>query len=350
MPFADETFVVAVSGGADSISLLLGLRELKKLKKLDLRLVAAHFNHQLRGEESEEDEQFVKNLAGEFGFELALGKKAVEREGNLEQAARTARYNFLIETAEKIKAQGVLTAHTQNDQAETFLLNLIRGSGLEGLGGMKPVRHLKSQVSNQKSETRRRKANDNLKPEAKTEDLNPQIILARPLLNWAKRIDTENFCHLNEIDYRFDSMNEDLSFKRVRIRKVLLPLLEDFNPQIVANLANTASLLREDFEELQVLAKKKIEESVGNDTDGAEYSALSLKEIRDIFPSMRRRVLREWLKKARGDLRAIEARHLVLIENLIFSRKSGKTIHLPNGETIVKKKGKLHFKLNFESH
>ncbi|MGI8640165.1 MAG: tRNA lysidine(34) synthetase TilS, partial [Pyrinomonadaceae bacterium] len=150
LPFADETFIVAVSGGADSISLLLALHELRNLKKLNLRFVIAHFNHDLRGEESKEDEKFVKKIAGKFNFELACGIqdskfKIQNQDGNLEQNARNARYKFLTDTAENLHADGILTAHTLNDQAETFLLNLIRGSGLDGLGGMKPIRSRESE-------------------------------------------------------------------------------------------------------------------------------------------------------------------------------------------------------------
>jgi tRNA(Ile)-lysidine synthase len=336
LPFSQETFVVAVSGGADSVSLLLALNELRTLKKLNLRFVVAHFNHNLRGEESEMDEQFVKSLAGEFGFELALGAEKIPSVGNLEQSARNARYKFLTELAENLKACGVLTAHTQNDQAETFLINLIRGSGLEGLGGMKPIRNFKFQVSDFKLK------DEDLKPE--TFNLKPFLI--RPLLSWAKRIDTENFCHLNGVEYRYDSMNEDLTFKRVRVRKVLLPLLEDFNPKIVEILAQTAALLREDFEELQAASVEKVKRNASDRENNERQTTLTLKEIRDIFPSMRRRILRDWLKNCRGNLRSLEAKHFEAIENLIFSRKSGRQIELPEGEIVVKEKGKLHFKVN----
>ena len=201
LPFADKTVIIAISGGADSVSLALALHDLKMRKKLDLRFVLAHFNHHLRGDESKRDEEFVKNLAEKFGFELVIGNGEISKNENLEQSARNARYDFLNETAENLKAFAVLTAHTLNDQAETFLINLIRGSGLEGLGAIKIKRNLKK---------------------------TSEILLIRPLLSWAKRIDTENFCRLNEIEYRYDSMNEDLAFKRVRIRKVLLPLLAGF--------------------------------------------------------------------------------------------------------------------------
>ena len=152
LPFTDETLIVAVSGGADSLSLLLALHDLRQRKKLKLRIVAAHFNHKLRGAESDADEEFVKHLAAEKGFELALGHGPIAAEGNLEQNARNARYDFLTRTADNLKAYGVLTAHTMNDQAETFLLNLIRGSGIDGLSGMRPIRDLNDAVTRRRGD------------------------------------------------------------------------------------------------------------------------------------------------------------------------------------------------------
>lgn len=321
LPFEGETFVAAVSGGADSVALLLALDELKKRKKLKNRFVIAHFNHNLRGEESEKDAEFVKDLASEFELEfVSKTAKSKTQKGNLEQNARNARYEFLRQTAEDLKARGVLTAHTLNDQAETLLLNLIRGSGLEGLSGMKPVRSLESRVSSREFKIR-----------------NPQsaILLVRPLLNWARRDDTEDFCRAKNIEFRLDSMNFDETFSRVRIRKTLLPMLGDLNPKIVEILAKTAAILREDFEELQEIARQTENVSAGNE--------LQLKEIRNLVPSSRSRVLREWLKINRGDLRSLDAKHFEAIEKLIFSRKSGKTVELPNREAVVKEDGKLIF-------
>ena len=340
LPFAEETFLVAVSGGADSVSLLLALRELQNLEKLNLRLVVAHFNHDLRGEESDSDAEFVKNLTIEFDFELALGKEKISNEGNLEQNAREERYKFLFETAENLHAHALLTAHTLNDQAETFLHNLMRGSGLQGLGGMKSVTVQSKQFKVQSF------------------DEESEIKLVRPLLNWATRDDTENFCRLNEVEFRYDSMNEDLKFNRVRIRKVLIPLLEDFNPKIIETLANTASLMREENEFLDAAARKffdekkqaaenkKTKDKEQEIKDEKNNESLPLKDLKDLFPSMRKRILRDWLKKRRGDLRNLDAKHFQAIENLIFSRKSGKTVELPNGEVLVKNGGNLTFMKN----
>lgn len=321
LPFEDKTFVVAVSGGADSVSLALALNDLKQRKKLNLRFVIAHFNHDLRGKESDGDEKFVKDLAEKFGFELALKKGNVAKEGNLEQNARIARYKFLTETAENLHAYGILTAHTLNDQAETFLINLIRGSGIEGLGAMRTVRGQIQSSSAKKSE----------------------IQLIRPLLSWAKREMTEKFCLDCGIEFRYDTMNEDLAFQRVRIRKVLLPLLEDFNPKIIENLAKTSFILQEDFEVLEKISELGIIGFENLSSKNGEKADLEIKKLKNLFPSMRRKILRDWLKKQRGDLRNLDSKHIEAVENLIFSRKSGKIIELPNKEFITKENGKISF-------
>ena len=336
LPFADETFIVAVSGGADSVSLLLALHELRGLKKLNLRFVIAHFNHDLRGAESAKDVEFVRDLTTKFNFEFVYkiqnaDFKLQDQHGNLEQNARTERYKFFNETAENLHAFGILTAHTLNDQAETFLLNLIRGSGLDGLGGMKPIRSRESRVESRESDEQSQIANQT-----------SQIKLVRPLLSWARREDTENFCRLNEIDFCSDPMNENLAFKRVRIRKVLLPMLQDFNPKIIETLANTASLLREDAEFLKATVEEvgSFSENKGQST---KDEGLAIKDLKNLFPSMRRQILRDWLKEQRGDLRTLEAKHFEAIDRLIFSRKSGKTVELPNGESVIKEDGRLKF-------
>ncbi|MGI8410834.1 MAG: tRNA lysidine(34) synthetase TilS [Pyrinomonadaceae bacterium] len=345
LPFAGETFIAAVSGGADSISLLLALHDLQKRKKFNLRIVVAHFNHDLRGVESQKDEDFVKHLTGELGFELALGRGKIPGEGNLEQNARNARYEFLTSTTENLHAYGVLIAHTMNDQAETFLINLIRGSGAQGLSGMKAVRSLKSQVSSLKPE------NNDLGLETLdfgpwTLDLKPLLI--RPLLTWAKRIDTENFCRENETEYLYDTMNEDLAFKRVRIRKVLLPMLADFNPNIVETLARTAELMRH-LSEPPASAGGFVSEppaSAGGLMPGNpdQPDELKLKDLKTLPKPDLYLTLRQWLEQKRGNLRSLELKHIEAIERLILSTKSGRTVELPGGETVVKQDAKLIFR------
>ena len=311
LPVSEAAVVVAVSGGADSVSLLLAVSELVRLKKLDVRIIAAHFNHNLRGEESSKDEEFIKTLTAAKGIELVTERAGSLIKGNLEQEARNARYVFLQETAERLNAHAVLAAHTLNDQAETFLINLIRGSGVSGLGAMKAVRPLARNSSN---------------------DDRPEVILARPLLHWATRGDTENYCHQNDVVFRYDSMNEDLSFTRVRIRKLLIPMLQEFNPKIIEILSQTAGLIQiaEEFHEPAIPA-------------GSKADFLDLKYLKNLNKAELYRTIREWLRHHRGDFRQLGLKQIEAVENLIFSRKSGKIVEIAGGRAVVKRGGKLFF-------
>src|SRR5258708_8742881 len=196
--------IVAVSGGADSCALLLALDELLKSKRLSPRITVAHLNHGLRGKASKEDAEWVGNLARCLGYDVEIApanvkKRAKDTADNLEQAARLARYEFLSKASSEKNADVLLTAHTLDDQAETVLLNLLRGSGAEGLSGIEGVRLFNSQSG---------------------------LLLARPLLAWARRTDTENFCRQRKVRFRVDEMTADESFTRVRVRKQRLPLMK----------------------------------------------------------------------------------------------------------------------------
>lgn len=329
LPVADSTVVVAVSGGADSVSLLLALEELTKTGKLKNRIVAAHFNHKLRGAESDADEEYVRKLATKFGIELAVGHSR-ELKGNVEQSAREARYEFLLTTAINVKAVAVLTAHTVNDQAETFLLNLIRGSGPTGLGGMRVVRHLRNP-----EEEKRRKGEEEIDAAAPPRLLpSSPVLLIRPLLTWAKRRETEGYCQERGIEYCYDTMNEDTAFKRVRIRKILMPLLEDLNPNIIETLANTAYLMQ-----MNIVAGPP--QPVADDSDG-----LLLADLRTLPQTTLYATLRDWLGQRRGNLRSLELKHIKAIERLVHSEKSGRVAELPGGAHVVKSGGRLRYEEN----
>jgi tRNA(Ile)-lysidine synthase len=200
-----------------------------------------------------------------------------------------------------------------NDQAETFLMNLIRGSGIEGLSGMKPVRPFRPEASS-----------------SDAPEVHP-ILLIRPLLTWAKRSDTENFCHRLGIEFRYDSMNEDTAFRRVRIRKVLLPLLKDFNPNIVERLAATAQMLGDTVDGAGP-AEAELPEKLS-------LEALSGKDRPELHS-----VIRLWLKQRRGDLRSINLKHIEAVGRLVHSQKSGRLVEIPGGGAVVKAKGALEFR------
>jgi tRNA(Ile)-lysidine synthase len=317
LPVKGETFVVAVSGGADSVSLVLALYELKKKKKLDLEFIIAHFNHDLRGKESEKDEAFVRKLAEKLEFRCESAKWKVKKnhnkgKENLEQAARIARYKFLEKTAEKFNAHGVLTAHTMDDQAETFLLRLIRGSGIDGLGAMKPLRELAA---------------------------GKKTLLARPLLNWARRADTEGFCRAEKVKYRDDPMNRDEAFLRVRVRKQVLPLLQNINPRIVSNLAGMSGVLQQEIEELDNATRPLLAGAMD-----INKGTIEVKSISALSPAMLKRVLRLWLRELRGGLRRLDMKHFAALERLVLNGHGNKSIELPGGESVSLSKGRLIFR------
>ncbi len=201
--------VLGLSGGADSVALLLLLLE------QDVEVVAAHANFQLRGEESERDEAFVRELCEQKGVTLRVQRfdtrNEAKRSGeSIEMAARRLRYAWFRELSEAYQAV-VCTAHHRNDQAETLLLNLVRGSGIQGLGGMSPL----------------------------SEDG-----IWRPLLN-VERADIEDYLKEHAQPYVTDSTNLQTDYKRNKIRHEVLPLLQALNPAIVSTLADTAERLRE---------------------------------------------------------------------------------------------------------
>src|SRR6201988_3588480 len=277
LPFADDTIVVAVLGGADSTALLLALEELKRHNKLYTPICVAHLDHRLR-KSSGKDAKWVSERATKLGFQSVIGRSKVADEAraagdNLEQAARDARYAFLQRTAKRVSANYVLTAHTMDDQAETVLLRLMRGSAGFGLGGMEALR-----------------------PIAK----NSSIKLVRPLL-WARRIDTEGYCRLRKTGFLSDEMNDDLSFARVKVRKQLLPLMQSFNNRIVEALSRTASQLREDgavlFNDSGALLRQA---SISDDESEPKTAALDVKVLANAPPALRRRALRQWLSEASG--------------------------------------------------
>lgn len=203
--------LVAVSGGPDSVALLHGLVECRVPG-----LIIAHFNHQLRGEESDRDAAFVVQLGQQLDLPVRIGSADVRAAGgNLEATARQLRYDWLTTTAQETDAQWIATGHTADDQAETVLHRLIRGTGLSGLGGI-----------------------------AATRSLRPGITLIRPILEM-RRADVLAYLAEKNHACQTDSSNRDPAFTRNRIRHELLPLLQTFNPRIAEALTRLARQAQE---------------------------------------------------------------------------------------------------------
>lgn len=337
------TVVVAVSGGADSTALLLALDELVKAKLLSWTIIVAHLDHRLRAS-SKEDARWVTQLAHRLKHEVVVKTanvrlRAKKNADNLEQAARRTRYEFLLKVAKQKRASIVLTAHTLDDQAETVLLRLLRGSAAEGLAGIEPVRSLEQ---------------------------DPQVLLVRPLLTWCRRSETEALCSAYRIEFRRDAMNDDESFARVKVRKQLLPLLLSFNPKFVETVGRSSALLREDANLLSSLAHALLESAADgkgqelrtarkgskgrpsvktairdSDDPRTKTPPVSVKVLAAAPPAIRRRALRQWILENVGSLRRLEMVHLLALERLV-EVNGGRMIELPNGIRVRRQRDWLY--------
>lgn len=271
--------VVALSGGPDSVALLHILRELETSGELVIAGIA-HFNHRLRGDASEQDERFCREAAAALGITAEVGSADVreaarEQKRSIEDAARRLRYAFLNEAAARLRADAIAVGHSRDDQAETFLLRLLRGSGSRGLGGIRPK--------------------------------NGNVI--RPLID-ISRAELRQFAAERSLSFREDETNADVSMPRNRIRHELLPYLQrELSPNIVELLAREAALAREDDERLQIEAIELASSIVLTDTR-AEFDgrlpgtvavvSLDADRLRSLHPALRSRVARIALEPLAG--------------------------------------------------
>ena len=279
-----DKLIAAVSGGADSVAMLFALYLLRD--ELGIILEAAHFNHHLRGAESDRDEAFVTDFCGRYCIPLHLGSgRIVSGKKGLEAAARDARYAFLRSLPGK-----VATAHTANDNAETVLMRLIRGTGLKGLGAIAPV--------------------------------SGNVI--RPMLT-VTRDDVEAFLEEYALPHVEDSSNAEDDFLRNRIRHGILPLMRAENPRIGENLSAMALLLRQDEACLQAMIP--------------EEQMPDVSRLKAMEPALRRRTLERFLK-AQG-VREPEQIHILQAEQLLYHWSPSASMQFPGGVTIGRQYDRL---------
>ena len=279
-----DTVICALSGGADSVALLFALYLLKD--KLRITLEAAHFNHQLRGAESDRDEAFARELCRRYDIPLHVGRGQVQPgEKGLEAAARDARYAFFATLHGKIA-----TAHTADDNAETVLMHMVRGTALKGLGGIAPV--------------------------------NGTVI--RPMLTCTRQ-DVENFLQEWCLSHMDDSSNATDAFLRNRIRHHVMPLLTKENPRLAENISQMALSLRLDEEVLSSLAQTE--------------ALPGVEALRPMHPALRSRALEAFLR--RSGVREPEQSHIALAEKLVFSNKPSALAAFPGGITVTRNYDRL---------
>ncbi len=304
-----ETVLVALSGGCDSVALLLCLQELRDA--LWIRLAAAHVNHGIRGAEADRDQAFAEELCRRLDIPLAVFREDVPalakaRHESLEEAARRCRYRCLAEAAERFGAAAVATAHHRDDQSETVLMNLLRGSGLRGLAGIRPVSALGG-------------------PEKR-------LRLIRPLLE-RTRGELRDYVLARGFSWCEDSSNGDLALSRNRIRHELLPEAERIFPGASAHLAASAARLLELEMYLEEQARQAYRDCL------TEAGALRLAGFAAQPPLIRQQLLRLWLEE-RGGLRDLGEPHYRELTALP-ERQSGTRVSLPGGRTVLRQQREL---------
>ncbi len=317
-----ETVVVGVSGGPDSLCLLDVLRDLAL--ELGITLHAAHLHHGLRGPEADADAAFVAEVARQWGVPCTIEREDVgalaAREGlSLEEAARQARYTFLAEVAARVGSRTIAVAHHADDQVETVLMHLLRGSGLAGLRGMRP----RMPLTEYHGLLRR-------PPEG--------LWLVRPLLGvWRREI--EAYLQAKGLSPRFDRSNLDLTFFRNRLRHEVLPFLERLNPRLRETWWRMAETLAADYEFLEQ-ALHQVWPTV-TAAEEPERIVFDLTRWRDLPLSLRRMALREAAFRLAHRLRDLRFEHVEEAIRMAEEGMTGSMLTWPEDLRVVVAYGNL---------
>lgn len=289
-----DGIVVGFSGGPDSVSLLHCLYLLRE--KYDIKLYAVHLNHMIRGDEALRDENYAREFASRLNIpfyskRIKVEEYAREKGMSSEEAGRFLRYELFNEVLEENRGNKIALAHNMNDQAETMLMRFFRGSGISGLGGIKPVREGK---------------------------------YIRPIIS-CSREEILDYCSKNSLNPVMDSTNEESIYTRNRVRLEVIPYIrEHFNPNISESLYKASEIFRTEDEFLGKSALcelEKIRRENGIDIEGFKKLHLALK----------RRIIRSLIEEEKGSLNGIEIKHIDDCISLIERAGTGKNINLPGG-------------------
>jgi tRNA(Ile)-lysidine synthase len=288
-----DRVLVAVSGGPDSVGLLAVLAQLRR--HLEIDLIAAHVNHRLRGVDAEADERCAAEAASELGVSFVRCDLPAELRtgGNLEERARQMRYAALHRLAREAGCTCIATGHTQDDQAETVLLRLIRGAGPAGLVGVQPRR------------------DDGV---------------VRPLID-CRRAEVEALVRHFGFCCRNDTSNQDPRFARTHVRHRVLPILQELNPSVVQSLARAAALCGVEAAAAAAWAR----EQLGRVARDGELDLVALAELPE---PLRLRVTRAWLADAGVPERRLTARHVGAVLRLAQGTRASGSVALPMGRTV----------------
>jgi tRNA(Ile)-lysidine synthase len=286
--------VVGVSGGPDSVCLLDVLAKIAP--KADLELIIAHVNYGLRGKDSEKDQEFVARLAEKYklityGLQPAIGKNSSENE------LRNIRYDFFEEVRKENNFDFIAVAHNADDQAETFLMRVIRGSGLQGLSGMKYKNNF----------------------------------IIRPLLGISRKEILE-YLKKNNLSYRTDKTNSQNLFFRNKVRNNLIPYLEkNYNPTVRKTISDAVTSIADDYSFLEDYGQQLI----------GKHKELSVKNLLALHPALQRRVLLLYIRRQQGNLKDIESAHIEEALKALRSTKGKNQVVVFKGLKLVRKGDKV---------
>ncbi len=298
--------VLGVSGGPDSVFMLDVLYRVLSRDR-GIELIVAHYNHAQRPD-ADEDEDFVRQLAKErYNLDFVSDRLSSElpRGIGLEAGLRQVRYEFFRDVCRRYDAVAVSLAHNMDDQAETVLLNLLRGSGMQGLKAMLP------------------------------RSLRDGITIIRPIMNISRR-QIEEYIKINSLPYRIDSSNFSLDFMRNKVRCELLPLLaEHYNPRIKERLFSLANIMAQDYDFIYNVSSQVLKNSVVFAKEGELF--LSRAAVESLQESIARQVFRLAVWRLKGDLNRIDFRHYEEFARMMRTWPNGSRLDLPGGVSIEKK-------------
>ncbi len=303
--------IVGVSGGADSVALLSVLHGLRK--KWNITLTVAHLNHMLRGEAAKREACFVAQRAETMGIPCVAEERDVrgvkiKEGGSLQEAARIARYQFFLDVCRRRNAQKIALGHHADDQAETLLMWLIRGTSLKGLAGIPPLR---------------------------------DEIIIRPLITVSRR-EIEAYLEEKGLTFIPDSSAGEQHYLRNRIRHQLIPLLQqEYNPRIVATLSRLSELLRGENEALELMVGEIAQKIlIAQNEQEMRFSIDHLKQCRE---ELWGRIIKNIVAQLTGSSRGIYFRHIEAVCNLAAGTGPEKTVQLPAGWSVVREYNQLIF-------
>ena len=305
-----DKIVLGLSGGPDSVCLLHILNRLREV--LDIEVYAAHLNHQIRGLEAQQDALYVSQLCESLGVtffvkSINVPQYCKDNKLSLEEGARKLRYEMFFEIKESLNANKIAIAHNMNDQAETVLMRMMRGTGLQGLKGIDYIR---------------------------------DGVIIRPILD-IERSEIEAYCEEHKLNPRIDSTNLESIYTRNKIRLELIPYMkENFNSNVTESIVRMSNSLKCDNEFIEEEALKQFRNISCINEGNLE---IKIEKFKNLHKSLKSRIIRHGIKNDLGDTNFIDQKHIEEVIDLEGENKIDKRIVLPRGLFVYRQKGKLLF-------